>query len=224
MSADLALIGGVVVGMAVGALLAPATRRELAAALTRANDGVVTPSPTEVRWHRVALILASGVIPGVVLFRGGWSIDTLPPLVLFIGLVQLAYCDLRRQLLPKTLVHATTACVAISAVIAAALADAWHLLFVSLVGSVSLTVLFLVINLVNPAWMAFGDVRLAPAVGLGLAWIGPVALIEGFFLANLLAAVVGIIMMFTRNGGRKTALPFGFYLALATGIVLLAWS
>jgi len=224
MSADLALIGGATVGMAVGGLLIPTTRRELAAALTRANDGISVPRPTVVRWHRVALILASGCIPGVVLFRGGWSIASVPPLLLFLGLVQLAYCDVKRHLLPRTMVHATTACVAGSAILAAAADSLWHGLFISLLCSAIFTALFFVINLINPAWISFGDVRLAPAVGLGLAWINPTALIEGFFLANLLAAVVGIIMLVTHTGDRKSALPFGFYMALATGAVLLLWS
>ena len=99
------------------------------------------------RWHRVALILASGCIPGVVLFRGGWSIASLPPLLLFLGLVQLAYCDVKRHLLPRTMVHATTACVAGSAILAAAADGLWHELFISLLCSAIFTALFFVINL-----------------------------------------------------------------------------
>jgi leader peptidase (prepilin peptidase)/N-methyltransferase len=224
MNADLALIGGVTVGMAIGALLIPATRRELAASLARANGGISIPRPAVVRWHQAALILISGAIPGIVLFRGGWSIDSLPPLLLFLGLVQLAYCDIKRRLLPKTMVHATTACVAVSTIMAAAADDLWHGLLISLLCSAIFTALFFTINLINPGWIAFGDVRLAPAVGLGLAWINPMALVEGFFLANFLAAVVGIMMMVTHRADRKSALPFGLYMAVATGVVLLIWS
>jgi leader peptidase (prepilin peptidase)/N-methyltransferase len=223
-NADLALIGGATIGMAIGALLIPATRRELASALARANGGVSLPRPSDGPWHQAALIVASGVIPGIVLFRGGWSIASLPPLLLFLGLVQLAYCDIKRRLLPRTMVHATTACVALSAIIAAAVEHLWHGLFISLLCSAAFAALFFAINLINPAWISFGDVRLAPAVGLGLAWVNPMALVEGFFLANILAAVVGIVMMVTRRGDRKSAMPFGFYMALATGAVLLFWS
>jgi leader peptidase (prepilin peptidase)/N-methyltransferase len=224
MSADLALVGGMTVGMAVGAVLIPATRRQLASALARANGGIPLPRLAVVPGHQAALILISGLIPGIVLFRSGWSIAALPPLLLFLGLVQLAYCDLKRHLLPKTMVHATTACVALSAVVAAAADNLWNELLVALLYGAAFTVLFFAINLINPAWIAFGDVRLAPAVGLGLAWINLTALIEGFFLANVLAAVVGITMMVTHKAGRKSALPFGFYMAIATGVVLLLWS
>jgi leader peptidase (prepilin peptidase)/N-methyltransferase len=224
MSAGLALVGGMTVGMAVGAILIPATRRQLASALARANGGISLPRPAVVPWHQAALILISGIIPGIVLFRSGWSIAALPPLLLFLGLVQLAYCDLKRHLLPKTMVHATTACVALSAVVAAAADNLWHELLVAVLYGAAFTVLFVAINLINPAWIAFGDVRLAPAVGLGLAWINLTALIEGFFLANVLAAVIGITMMVTHKADRKSALPFGFYMAIATGVVLLLWS
>ena len=146
------------------------------------------------------------------------------PLLLFLGLVQLAYCDLKRRLLPKTMVHATTACVALSALYAAAADNLWHRFFIALLCSAAFTAMFFAINLMNPAWIAFGDVRLAVAVGIGLGWINITALVEGFFLANLLAAVIGLIMMATRKGDRKSALPFGFYMAVATGVVLLLWS
>jgi leader peptidase (prepilin peptidase) / N-methyltransferase len=224
MSAGLALVGGAAVGMAIAAILIPATRRELAAALTRANGGTSLPQTAVVPGHQAALILISGIIPGIVLFRGGWSLAALPPLLLFLGLVQLAYCDIKRHLLPKTMVHATTACVALSAVVAAAADNLWHEFFISLLCGAAFTALFFAINLINPAWIAFGDVRLAPCVGIGLAWINLTALIEGFFVANLLAATVGIIMMVTHKADRKSALPFGFYMAVATGVVLLVWS
>ena len=48
---------------------------------------------------------------------------------------------------------------------------------------------FFALNLMNPRWLAFGDVRLSLVVGFGLAWVSPIALAEGFFCANLLAAV-----------------------------------
>jgi leader peptidase (prepilin peptidase)/N-methyltransferase len=210
--------------MAAGALMVPVTRRELAAALSRSSEGVALQEPSRpvsvARWHRNILVIASGALPGFVLARVGWSVDTLPPLLLLLGLVQLAYCDLTRFLLPKPMVHATTAAVAVASLIAAGVTHDWHRLLVAGAGGAGLFLLFFAINLANPAWMAFGDVRLAPAVGLGLAWIGPLALFQGFFLANVLAAVVGLALMLASKGGRKSVLPFGLYLAVASAIVV----
>ncbi len=66
----------------------------------------------------------------------------------------------------------------------------------------------------NPRWMAFGDVRLSLVVGFGLAWISPIALLEGFAVANLLAAVVGIVLIVAHRAERRSGVPFGLFLAL----------
>jgi leader peptidase (prepilin peptidase)/N-methyltransferase len=141
-----------------------------------------------------------------------------------VALIQLAYCDLTQFLLPRTMVNATTAAVALSAVAVAATTGSWHRLLVAGGGGAALFGVLLAINLLNPAWMAFGDVRLAPAIGIGLAWIDPRALFQGFLLANVLAAVVGLVLMGLQRGGRKTALPFGLYLALGSAAVIFFWS
>ena len=76
----------------------------------------------------------------------------------------------------------------------------------------------------NPRWMAFGDVRLSLVVGFGLAWVSPIALLEGFFLANLLAAVVGFVLIAAHRAERRSGLPFGLYLAIGAALVLVTWS
>ena len=76
----------------------------------------------------------------------------------------------------------------------------------------------------NPRWIAFGDVRLSLVIGFGLAWVSPLALLEGFFLANFFAAVVGLSLIAAHRADRKSAVPYGVYLALATALVLLTWS
>jgi len=241
------LIGGAAIGMAAGALLVPFTRRELAASVARAagatNDALVADEATTTTatavtalaitsaapirvapWHRVALVVASGLVPAYVLHHVGWSIIALPPLLLLIGLVQLAYCDLTRRLLPKTLVYAVSAAVIVSGIVIAGVMHEWQRLVVaSLGGAVFFAILF-VMNLMNPSWIAFGDVRLSLVIGFGLAWVSPLALLEGFFLANFFAAVVGLSLIAAHRADRKSAVPFGLYLALATALVLLTWS
>ena len=229
MSAPLTLLGGAAIGMAAGSLLVPLTRRELAASVARSSAGAAPvstaePSPRVSTGHWIALAAASGLLPAYVLHRVGWSIIALPPLLLLVGLVQLAYCDLSRRLLPKTLVYALSAAVIVSGVVIAGVMHEWQRLLVATLGAVAFFVLFFVINLMNPRWMAFGDVRLSLVVGFGLAWVSPVALLEGFFLANLLAAVVGFALIAAHRAERGLAVPFGFYLALGAAIVLVTWS
>ncbi len=230
MSASVTLLGGAALGVAAGSLLVPFTRRELAASMARSSPGetavtstaVTAPRITTGQW--VALAAASGLLPAYVLHRVGWSIIALPPLLLLVGLVQLAYCDLTRRLLPKTLVYALSAAVIVSGVVIAGVTHEWQRLLVASLGGLAFFALFFVINLMNPRWMAFGDVRLSLVVGFGLAWVSPIALLEGFFLANLAAAIVGFGLIALHRAERRSAVPFGLYLALGAALVLLTWS
>lgn len=235
MTTPITLLGGAALGVIAGSLLVPLTRRELAASVARSHaseDATQTAAATgpisgETRvsmgqW--VVLAVVSGLLPAYVLHRVGWSVIALPPLVLLVGLVQLAYCDLTRRLLPKTLVYALSTAVILSGVVAAGIVHQWHRLLVATIGGLAFFTLFFVINLVNPRWLAFGDVRLSLVVGFGLAWVSPMALLEGFVFANLLAAVVGGVLIAAHRADRGSALPFGLYLALGTALVLLIWS
>jgi leader peptidase (prepilin peptidase)/N-methyltransferase len=226
------LVGGAAIGMAVGALLVPFTRRQLAASVARSaraespagvenTEGFAVPVAT---WHRIALVAASGLIPGYVLHQVGWSLIALPPLILLLGLVQLAYCDLTRGLLPKTLVYAVSASVVVSGIVIAGVMHEWQRLEIASLAGAAFFALLFVMNLVNPRWIAFGDVRLSLVVGFALAWVSLIALLEGFLYANIFAAVVGLGLIVVHRADRKSAVPFGVYLAFGTALVLLTWS
>jgi leader peptidase (prepilin peptidase) / N-methyltransferase len=230
-SAHLALFGGAAIGMAAGAFLVPVTRRELAAAVGRSPTGAPAPTPAPApapppvaTWHRVAVIVASGLLPGFVLFNVGWSIIAVPPLLLLLGLIQLAYCDFTRRLLPKSLVYAISAAVIVSGIVIAGCTHEWERLLVASLGGLGFFVVLFFVNLANPRWMAFGDVRLSAVVGFGLAWVSPYAVLEAFFMANVAAAVIGITLIAVHRADRKSALPFGLYLALGACITIMAWS
>ena len=111
-----------------------------------------------------------------------------------------------------------------SGFLVAAVKGEWHHLLVTSLCALAFFVLFFVINLMNPRWMAFGDVRLSLAVGFGLAWVSPIALLQGFLVANVLAAVIGLVLIAAHKAERRSAVPFGLYLALGAAIVLVASS
>ncbi|MFZ0249400.1 MAG: prepilin peptidase [Acidimicrobiales bacterium] len=230
MSAPVTLLGGAVLGMAIGSLLVPLTRRELAASVVRAAQAEESATlldrsaPQISGWQWSSLAVASGVLPAYVLHRVGWSPNALPPLLLLIGLVQLAYCDLTRRLLPKTLVYALSAAVMGSGVIVSAWSGDWHRLLVASLGGLAIFALLFGVNLMNPRWMAFGDVRLSLVFGFGLAWVSPIALFQAFLYANVLAVVVGFALIAAHRAQRRSALPFGLYMAIGAALVLLRWS
>jgi len=232
MSASIPLIVGALIGVAAGSLLVPVTRRELAAAVVRtstnspeASPGVALAADQKLKgWHWAALALLSGLLPAYVLHGVGWSLTALPPLLLAVGLIQLSYCDITRRLLPKTMVYGLTGIVVASAISVAADLHMWDRLKIASIGGLIFFAVFLAINLMNPRWMAFGDVRLSLVVGFGLAWISPIALLEGFAVANLLAAVVGSVLIVAHRAERRSGVPFGLLLALGAALVLLTWA
>lgn len=239
MSTPLTILGGAVIGMAAGSVLVPFTRRALAGSIARSAAGASAAPPVDTvdapptvsvaspgigRRPWVVMTLLSGLVPAFVLHNVGWSIIAFPPLLLLVGLIQLGYCDLKRRLLPKTMVYALTGAVVISGIIIAGLMHEWGRLKVASIGGLAFFAFFFLINLMNPRWLAFGDVRLSFVVGFGLAWVSWVALIEGLFYANLFAVVIGLGLIATHKAERRSAVPFGLYMALGTALVLLTWS
>ncbi len=230
MSTSVTVLSGAALGMAIGLALVPFTRRELAASVVRAtaSDHVGAPDDqaplliTPVHW--VVLAAVSGLLPAYVFSRVGWSPNAIPPLLLLIGLVQLAYCDLTRRLLPKTLVYALSAAVMASGVIVSGVTGESERLLHASLGGLACFALFFLVNLINPRWMAFGDVRLSLVFGFGLAWVSPMALFQAFLYANLLAIVAGCALIATHRADRRSAMPFGVYMALGAALVLVIWS
>ena len=129
-------------------------------------------------------------------------------------LVVLAATDLERRIIPNRIVLPATA---IALVANVAISPGQSLEFV-LAGLV-LGVAFLLPNLINASLMGMGDVKLMMLLGAGLGWGALGAVMIGFlslFPFALLALIRGGV------AARKTALPFGPFLALGGLVILIA--
>lgn len=91
----------------------------------------------------------------------------------------------------------------------------------ALVAAAALGLLYGVLFVVNPAGLGFGDVKLAPTLGLVLGWYGWGTVVTGTFAGFLLGALYGIGLIATRRGNRKTAFPFGPFMLLGALAALL---
>ena len=199
-SAPITLLGGAAIGMAAGSLLVPFTRRELAAV----GRSVVRPgwrrraAPTR-PWRHLG---SRGPLGGPRRRLGPAARLRAAPGRLVDHRLPAAAAARRPRparllrpdppLAPQDAVYALSAAVIVSGVISPASCTSGSVCCVASLGGLAFFGLFFVMNLMNPRWMAFGDVRLSLVVGFGLAWVSPVALLEGFFFANLLAAVIGL--------------------------------
>ncbi|GGM41673.1 prepilin peptidase [Dactylosporangium sucinum] len=68
---------------------------------------------------------------------------------------------------------------------------------------------YLVLSLVYPGGMGFGDVKLAGVLGLYLGWLGWSSVAVGTLVAFAIGGVAGLALLVTGRAGRRTALPFG---------------
>jgi len=146
-------------------------------------------NPISPRYPLVELLTAMLFAGAAVRFGYDWSLPAF--LVLLAGLLSLAFTDLEHFLLPVRIVYPVGVLLAALLVGAAAMESSWSRLGVATAcGAVAFTIFF-ALNFANSKWMAFGDVRLAGVIGLGLGWLGARIALLGFFLAFLLGSVSG---------------------------------
>jgi leader peptidase (prepilin peptidase)/N-methyltransferase len=156
----------------------------------------------------------------LVAVRFGWS-WTLPAMLVFVsGLVALSFIDLDHYLLPRSVLYPVAAMVAGLLVVAAAVEGTWHrLLVAALCGVVEFAVL-LVIHLVSPRSMGFGDVRFVGLIGLALGWLGWWYAFFGFIAANLIGAAFGVALIALHRADRRTRIPFGVFLSIGAVLAI----
>jgi leader peptidase (prepilin peptidase)/N-methyltransferase len=153
-----------------------------------------------------------------VLFGLKFGADPVLPAfcVLAAALVALVWIDLHEFRLPREITY-TAFGLSLAIMIAVAIFDdRTDELYDALLGAAIALAVMGVIYLAARGGMGDGDVRLAPLLGLHLGWIKPGIVPIGLFLGFLIGAVVGVAMMATSKAGRKTALPFGPFLAAGT--------
>ncbi|MFJ2431763.1 prepilin peptidase [Streptomyces anulatus] len=159
----------------------------------------------------VALAAATGARPELI----GWL--ALTPVA-----VLLAVVDRRVHRLPDPLTLPLAAAAVLLLGGAALLpghAGSWTS---GLLGGLALGGFYLLLFLINPNGMGFGDVKLALALGVALGWYGWTVLFVGGFAGFLFGALYGLALMLLRRAGRRTGIPFGPFMigGALTGLLL----
>lgn len=136
------------------------------------------------------------------------------------GLVALSWIDLKTRRLPRAIIY-WTAGLGVPLLCVAALVEhepqrIWMLL---LGAGISLAIMAL-IYLVSRGGMGDGDVRLSPLLGAYLGFLNPGLAPVGLFFGFLIGAFVGVAVLVSTHGDRKTAIPFGPFLALGTVLAI----
>lgn len=142
-------------------------------------------------------------------------------LVVMAGLVAISAVDLERFIVPNRILYPTLFLAAPLLLGAAAVDGGWSHVRTAAIGGAAGWGLLLVIHLISPAGMGFGDVRLAGLIGMMLGWLSVGHLFVGLFLAFLAAAVVGVALIVVGVKGRKDKVPFGPFLAFGALLAVL---
>ena len=150
----------------------------------------------------------------VVKFHLTWEFGAY--CVLGAGLVSLSWIDLKTKRLPREIIYVTAALgVPLLCVAALVRHEPRRMLMMLLGAALALTFMALVYVL-SKGGMGDGDVRLSPLLGAYLGWLNPGFVAIGLFTGFLFGAIVGVAMMAGGKAGRKTAVPFGPFLAVGT--------
>ena len=147
-------------------------------------------------------------------------------LVLIAGLyylvmaTRLTIIDIKHQLLPDRIVFPSAAIAGVLLLAASAFMLDGGTALRTVLGAVVMWALYVVLRLISPSSMGYGDVKLAFVLGLYLGFISWQALMWGTVLAFLLGAVWGLALIVTRKGTGKTQIPFGPFM-LAGALVAM---
>jgi leader peptidase (prepilin peptidase) / N-methyltransferase len=164
------------------------------------------------RGRRPAVAVAGALVASACFARFGLGGEGAVAACFAVVLVVLAAIDLERRIIPNRIVVPAAMLILIAQI---ALSPDRALEWTAAALGAALF-LFLPL-LVYPNGMGMGDVKLALLLGVGLGWAIVPALVVG-----LLAAFVVAVVVLARGGlaARKTALPFGPFLALGALVAL----
>ena len=125
--------------------------------------------------------------------RMGYS-WALPAFLVFLAaLLALSCIDLELLILPKKIIYPSFIIMAAFLALASGATNDWNRLGIGAICAAAWFVLFFAMNFASPRILGFGDVRLAPLIGLALGWLGWRYVVLGFFAANLIGLVIGLV-------------------------------
>ena len=168
----------------------------------------------------IELANASLFVAFAIKFHVSWELAAF--CVLAGGLVALSSIDLKTKRLPRSIIHVTALIGVPLLGIAALVRHEPRRLWMMVLGAAIALAVMSLIYVGSRGGMGDGDVRLSPLLGAYLGWLNPGLVGVGLFLGFVFGAVVGIGVMVSRRGGRKTAVPFGPFLALGT--IIAVWA
>jgi leader peptidase (prepilin peptidase)/N-methyltransferase len=174
-------------------------------------------------WHPAAEI-ATVVTFALIGLRFGAS-AALPAFCYLAAVsVALAFIDVTHKRLPDllTLPSYPVAIAALGVATPFVPHGAGHLAHAA-IGLACASAFYLILALVYPVGIGWGDVKLSGLLGLYLGWIGFSALVIGLAAGFVLAAVAGLALLATGRATRTSQIAFGPYMLAGALAVVIAF-
>ncbi len=177
---------------------------------------------TNIGTEPLVLELSTALLFGLTAWHFGLSWRTPAYCALMAGLVGLSWVDLRTRRLPRQIIYGTAGVALPLLVVAAFVEHAPRRLWMMALGAAITLAIMTLVYVASRGGMGEGDVRLAPLLGAALGFLNPGLAVVGLLYGFITGAVVGLAMLGLRKGDRKTAIPFGPFLALGT-LLAIFW-
>ena len=173
----------------------------------------------------VGFAVAGAVVGGLTGAAIGGDVSLLPWALLTPVLIWLAWIDWHTRLLPTKLIAPTYGVLVVAILVAGLLDrlmhDDWGHLVGAGIGWAALGGLYVVLWLIYPRGLGYGDVRLSGLLGLALGFVGWTPVLVGGYAGFLLGAFGGIALkVLGRLEGRHY--PFGPF--MAAGAFVGVWA
>lgn len=166
----------------------------------------------------VVIVTACLYAATVLRFGADWVVPAY--LVLFTSLVAISAIDFDRQIIPNRIVYPTIFASIPLLALAALAGGEWDSFGRALLGAALAWGALLVIHLVSPSGMGFGDVRLAFVLGLFLGWLSLGHVLSGMFLGVILLAGLGVALWALRVRSLQEHMAFGPFLAAGATVAI----
>ncbi len=165
--------------------------------------------------------LGTAALYAAIAVRLGASAALPAFLVFFASLVAISVIDLELQIIPNRIIYPTIS-LSLPLLALAAIAEGdIRRMETALGGAAIAFAILLLVHLISPTSMGFGDVRLAFVLGLFLGWFDLSQVAIGLFVGFALGAVVGVGLMLFGGKTRKDSVSFGPFLAAGAAVAVL---
>ncbi len=165
--------------------------------------------------------LATAAFYAAIAVRLGANAALPAFLVFFACLVAISVIDIELQIIPNRIIYPTIAMSLPLLALAAVAEGDIRRMETALAGAGIAFAILLVVHLISPASMGFGDVRLAFILGLFLGWFDLSHVAIGLFVGFALGAIVGLGLMLFGGRSGKDSVSFGPFLAAGAAVAVL---